>query len=212
MRVRAYADRYLMADVATGRDGHLAVVNIDRSGVLESFPLPDGRRRFVAWDPSPGCAAAAERAERLRAALTLRGEHEGAANVSAATPFHVRRAVAPSLRRAGLFVIGDTAHEVSPIGGQGMNLGLLDAATLAPLLARWIHTGEAPDADLARWEARRLASARTAAAIATLNTTLGRPLPPLAHAVRRAGLRLALLPPGARLLAHAYAMGFDRDA
>src|SRR6478735_5477943 len=107
IRVRPYADRYLMADVATGRDGALAVVNIDRSGVLESFPLPDGRRRFVAWDPSPGCAAAAERAERLRAALTLRGEHEGAANVSAATPFHVRRAVAPSLRRAGLFVIGD---------------------------------------------------------------------------------------------------------
>ena len=50
MRVRPYADRYLMADVATGRDGDLAVVNIDRSGVLESFPLPGGRRRFVAWD------------------------------------------------------------------------------------------------------------------------------------------------------------------
>ena len=196
MRVRPYADRYLMADVATGRDGALAVVNIERSGVLESFPLPGGRRRFVAWDSAPDETGADARAERLRAALISCGEHEGAANVTAATPFDVRRAVAPSLRRAGLFVIGDTAHEVSPIGGQGMNLGLLDAATLAPLLARWVHTGEAPDVDLTRWEARRLASARTAAAIATINTSLGRPLPPLAHAARRAGLRLALLPPG----------------
>ena len=93
-----------------------------------------------------------------------------------------------------------------------MNLGLLDAATLAPLLAAWVRTGESPDAELARWEARRVASARTAAALATLNTSLGRPLPPAAHAVRRFGLQLALLPPGARLLAHAYAMGFDRDA
>ena len=121
-------------------------------------------------------------------------------------------AISPSLRRGGLFAIGDTAHEVSPIGGQGMNLGLLDAATLAPLLARWVRVGEPPDHDLARWEAHRLASARTAAAIATLNTTLGRPLGRAAQALRRTGLRLALLPPGARLLAHAYSMGFDRDA
>ncbi|GAA1956259.1 NAD(P)/FAD-dependent oxidoreductase [Microbacterium deminutum] len=212
LRVRPYADRYLMADVAAGRDADLAVVNIDRSGVLESFPLPGGRRRFVAWDVSPGDTADDARTERLRAALTSRGEHVAAAEITSATPFAVRRAVAPSLRRGGLFAIGDTAHEVSPIGGQGMNLGLMDAVTLAPLLARWVRTGEPPDVELARWEQRRVASARIAAAIASLNTSLGRPLGPRAHRVRRIGLRLALLPPGARLLAHAYAMGFDRDA
>ena len=212
LHVRPYADRYLMADVASGRDGDLAVVNIDRSGVLESFPLPGGRRRFVAWDADAADAGGAGRAERLRAALAARGEDEAAARVTSATAFDVRRAVAPGLRRGALFAIGDTAHEVSPIGGQGMNLGLLDAATLAPLLAQWVRTGESPDAALARWERRRVASARTAAALASLNTSLGRPLGPRAHAVRRAALRVALLPPGARLLAHAYAMGFDRDA
>ncbi|WP_243077255.1 NAD(P)/FAD-dependent oxidoreductase [Microbacterium sp. SS28] len=210
VRVKPYADRYLMADVAGGSDDEIAVVNIDASGVLESFPLPGGRRRFVAWDAAPADASEGARAERLRAALRERGEPADA--VTAATAFEVRRAVAPGLRRGGLFVIGDTAHEVSPIGGQGMNLGLLDAATLAPLLADWARTGVEPGLELQRWERRRLASARTAAALATLNTSLGRPLGPAAHAARRAGLRLALLPPGARLLAHAYAMGLDRDA
>ena len=152
------------------------------------------------------------RAERLREAVRSRGEDAAAEQISAATAFEVRRAVAPALRRGRLFVIGDAAHEVSPIGGQGMNLGLLDAATLAPLLASWVRTGTAPDLDLAQWERRRVASARTSAALATLNTALGRPLPPAANAVRSAGLRLALLPPGAQFLAHAYAMGLDADA
>jgi 2-polyprenyl-6-methoxyphenol hydroxylase-like FAD-dependent oxidoreductase len=228
VRVRPYADRYVMADVAAPRDDDRAVIDIDGRGVLESFPLPGARRRYVAWDGgaadagapdvgAPGAGAADAGApdvlgERLRAALRARGEHDAAAQVERATSFEVRRAVAPALRRDRLFVIGDTAHEVSPIGGQGMNLGLLDAATLAPLLAAWVRTGVAPDAELDRWERRRVASARTAARLATVNTSLGRALPPAADAVRRAGLRLALLPPGARLLAHAYSMGFDRDA
>lgn len=209
VRVRAYADRYLMADVAAERGGALAVISIDRAGVLESFPLPGGRRRYVAWDAGdPG----SDGGERLRAALRARGEGSAAAQVDDATAFEVRRAVSPAQRRGGLFVIGDAAHEVSPIGGQGMNLGLLDAATLAPLIAEWVRTGTAPDAALARWERRRVASARTAARLATMNTTLGRPLGPAPDALRRSALRLALLPPGARLLAHAYSMGFDRDA
>ncbi|MFH8251092.1 FAD-dependent oxidoreductase [Microbacterium sp. B2969] len=207
VHVRPYADSYLMADVASDADGDLAVVNIDREGVLESFPLPGGRRRFVAWDAGTDASP-----RRLRTALRARGQDAAADLVTTATRFEVRRAVAPALRRGRLFVVGDTAHEVSPIGGQGMNLGLLDAATLAPLVASWVRTGSEPAAELAAWERRRVASARTAARLAALNTSLGRPLGPAAHAVRRTGLRLALLPPGARLLAHAYAMGFDRDA
>ena len=214
MRVQPYADRYLMADVETGRDGDLAVINIDASGVLESFPLPNGRRRFVTWDPLPSDSSDAGRA----AAAACRAARRGArtprrrrSTIGAA--FEVRRAVAPALRRGGLFVIGDTAHEVSPIGGQGMNLGLLDAATLAPLLAAWVRTGAAPEQELAAWERRRRGlsadgrRARDGQHVARSGARSPRPT-----RVRRAGLRVALRPPGARLLAHAYSMGFDRDA
>jgi 2-polyprenyl-6-methoxyphenol hydroxylase-like FAD-dependent oxidoreductase len=211
--VREYRDRYLMTDAAAaGRsDDEVAVVHLDPDGVLESFPLPGGLRRFVAWD-APGADDAIDaRTERLRMALARRGEEAAADAVQAATSFGVRRVVAPRLRNGRVFAIGDTAHEVSPIGGQGMNLGLLDAVTLAPLLAAWVRTGWAPDGELRRWEERRLRSARRAAAMASVNTGLGRPLP-RTDALRRTAVRTMLAGPSGRLFARAYAMGFDADA
>lgn len=220
-----YPDRYLMTDADVPEDqagehqeARTAVVHLEPSGVLESFPLPQGRRRFVAWD-SPGAsadpapqdpafqdpAAQRDRMERRLAAL-------GQPLTGVVSGFGVRRFVAPALRNQRLLVIGDAAHEVSPIGGQGMNLGLLDAATLAPLLTAWVRTGNAPEPELREWERARLRSARRAAQLAALNTRLGRPLTPTADAARRHGVRLMLGPGAGRLFAHAYAMGFDVQA
>jgi len=212
--IRRYRDRYLMTDAAVGdrAGGDVAVVNLEASGVLESFPLPGGLRRFVAWDPSGADPDPRARSARLREALRTRGEPDAADAVVEATGFGVRRFVAPRLRRGRLFVIGDAAHEVSPIGGQGLNLGMLDAATLAPLIVAWTRTGEAPQAELRRWERRRVASARTAARMASVNTALGRALPRPADDVRRAAVRAMLARPAGPVFARAYTMGFDRDA
>jgi len=204
--VREYPDRYLMADLTAPGEA-VAVVHLDGGGVLESFPLPGGRRRFVAWDADP---AADDPAARLRAVLERRGEHHAAAALEHASAFRVRRAVAPALVHGGVIVIGDTAHEVSPIGGQGMNLGLLDAATLAPIVTGWVCSGRRPDAELRRWERDRIASARAAARLAAMNTALGRPLRGGAAALRRAALRVLLATPAEGALARAYAMGLDR--
>jgi 2-polyprenyl-6-methoxyphenol hydroxylase-like FAD-dependent oxidoreductase len=212
VRVHEYRDRYLMSDTEVGYDDPTAIVRLDPDGVLESFPLPGGRRRYVAWDAAPGDDRPDARLERLRRSLEAHGERDAAERVASASGFRVRRVVVPRMRRGGLFVVGDGAHEVSPIGGQGMNLGLLDAAALAPLLAEWVRRGEAPASALARWERRRVASARTAAALASMNTALGRPLGPRADALRRGALRAALSGPSGMLFAHAYAMGLDRDA
>ncbi|MFT4210605.1 MAG: NAD(P)/FAD-dependent oxidoreductase [Microbacterium sp.] len=212
VRARRYRDRYLMTDADVGDDSPVAAVRLAHGGVLESFPLPHGRRRFVAWDHRPHEDDPASRRERLRETVAAHGLAEAAERITAATGFAVRRAVAPRLRRDRLIVVGDAAHEISPIGGQGMNLGLLDAVTLAPIVAAWVRGGEPREVELRRWERRRVASARIAAVIAAANTAIGRPLPTPADAMRRHALRAALTPLAARLLAHAYAMGFDRDA
>lgn len=212
LRQTAYPDRYLMtdADVPGRPDAEVAVVHLAPSGVLESFPLPGGRRRFVAWDGG-GADDDAARLARLRTALTDRGEPGAADAAGSATSFGVRRVVAPRLRRGRILVIGDAAHEVSPIGGQGMNLGLLDAASLAPLLARWLRTGWEPEAELAAWERERVRSAAWAARLAALNTGLGRAKGPVGHVVREAALRVALGAAGP-IAARGYAMGFDAAA
>lgn len=204
VRTHHYADRYVMADVETPGDD-VARVHLERDGVLESFPLPRGRRRLVAW---AGATDVPDAADALRRALVARlGLH---VDTSTASSFRVRRAVAPALRRGRVVVVGDAAHEVSPIGGQGMNLGLLDALTLAPLLREWVRCG-ATDG-LVRWEADRLASARHAARLASLNTVLGRAASPAAHVARTAALRTVLRGPGGALFTRAYAMRLDRAA
>ncbi len=204
VRTHHYPDRYAMADVeAPG--GPIARVHLERGGVVESFPLPDGRRRLVAW---AGAAEIPDADAFLREAVAARTGVE--VDITGASTFGVRRAVAPSLRRGRVVVIGDAAHEVSPIGGQGMNLGLLDALTLAPLLAPWVRAGH--DTPLAGWERDRLASARHAARLAFLNTLLGRAAAPAAHRARSAALRAVLRGAGGAGFTRAYAMRLDRAA
>ncbi|HYI50568.1 MAG TPA: NAD(P)/FAD-dependent oxidoreductase [Microbacterium sp.] len=208
-----YPDRYLMSDVvvADRTDSDTAIVNLAPGGVLESFPLPGSLRRVVAWDAAadPAVDLASVRVQRLQAALRTRGEGSVADAVQTATAFGIRRVIAPRLRRGRLLVIGDAAHEVSPIGGQGMNLGLLDAVGLAPLLARWVHERAAPEADLAAWEQRRVRSAVRAGRLAAVNTVLGRPRRGSADLARRSLVRAMLVPPLGRGFAWAYAMGLD---
>lgn len=208
-----YPDRYLMSDIVVGDrgDADTAIVNLAPDGVLESFPLPGAMRRVVAWDAAaePEIDEPSVRVQRLQAALRARGEASVADAVVTATAFGVRRVCAPQLRRGRLFVIGDTAHEVSPIGGQGMNLGLLDAIGLAPLLARWVHERSAPETELAAWERRRVRSAGRAGQIAAVNTVLGRPRRRSADLARRTLVRGMLAPPFGRGFAWAYSMGLD---
>lgn len=204
VRTHHYPDRYAMVDVIAPGDA-TALVHLERGGVVESFPLPGGRRRLVAW---AGMEDVPDAAGFLRGALADRVGLE--VDTSAATTFRVRRAVAPALRRGRVIVVGDAAHEVSPIGGQGMNLGLLDALTLSPLLAEWVR-GQEPSG-LAAWERGRVASARHAARLAFLNTMLGRGATPVAHAARSQALRAVLRGPGGAAFTRAYAMDFDAAA
>ncbi|MCS6891143.1 MAG: UbiH/UbiF/VisC/COQ6 family ubiquinone biosynthesis hydroxylase [Rhodovarius sp.] len=89
-----------------------------------------------------------------------------------------------------LALVGDAAHGIHPIAGQGLNLGLRDAETLARLVAEALAAGEDPGGPrlLARYQAeRRPAALLMLGATHVLERLFGNRIPPLRLA-RRVGI------------------------
>lgn len=210
-RVRTYPDTYLMGDFedTTGR-GDMAVIHLEAGGVVESFPLPGGSRRWVAHtgrvlqQPSPAALATMIR-ERT-------GEVPDATSNTMISAFAVRRRVPRRMVARRTVLIGDAAHEISPIGGQGMTLGWLDVLTLVPLLEDLLaHDTGRPLMDMApfrAFERSRLRTARVAARVAHLNMILGRPASGRLRRLRDAVLTVVLSGQLRHSLAGTYTMGW----
>ena len=179
---RDYPDRYLMGDFADGTAlGADAALFLAGRGIVESFPLPGQRRRWVLrLAPGADATDAAWLAHRIR---DRTGHVVDPATNTMLSGFGVRTRLVRSMVTDRAVLIGDAAHEISPIGGQGMNLGWLDAAALAPVLIASLR-GQDMTAALRYFERTRLRAARTAARQAEINMALGRPLPAGFLAVR----------------------------
>jgi len=171
----SYPDTYLMGDFAdTTALGPDAGLYLTPAGLVESFPLPGGVRRWVVKTPGFAAQPTPELlgklvGERLGVRLPL-----GTNTMLSA--FGVQRFLAGRFVAGRVALVGDAAHVLSPIGGQGMNLGWLGAWRLAEALAR--GDGLAPYAAHRR-------SARKAIVRAEFNTVMGRtsPVAPLRDAL-----------------------------
>jgi 2-octaprenyl-6-methoxyphenol hydroxylase len=119
-----------------------------------------------------------------------------------------RRYVAPRLA-----LVGEAAHLVHPIAGQGLNLSIRDVATLAELVVDWRRLGLdiGDDRLLSRYERWRRFDALVLAAVTDgLNRLFSNALPPL-RLVRDLGLAAVdRLPPLKRFLMRD-AMGLTGD-
>ncbi len=181
-RLKTYPDTYLMGDFKDSTEfGSDAVLFLAPKGIVESFPLPGSLRRWVARMPGlPPQAGALMLADLVCERTGIRIDPETNSMLST---FGVRSRRAVRLIHGRTALIGDAAHEVSPIGGQGMNLGWLDAAALAPIIVAAIR-GQPVATELRAYESSRLRASAKAMRQAEINMALGRPVPPLLLAAR----------------------------
>jgi len=106
-------------------------------------------------------------------------------------------------------VVGNAAHTLHPVAGQGFNLGIRDVATLAEVVLQAMHSGEDPGsmAALQRYQAWRRKDQRNVVRLTdTLVRSFSNNLPPFKMARNLGMLALEGLPPARHAIARA-AMG-----
>jgi 2-octaprenyl-3-methyl-6-methoxy-1,4-benzoquinol hydroxylase/2-octaprenylphenol hydroxylase len=168
-----------------------------RSSIVWSLPTADAER-LLALDNATFC-------RELGAAFDFRLGTIEATTKRVAIPLRMR--LADSYIAPRFALIGDAAHVVHPLAGQGVNLGLRDAAELADILieARDAKRDFAAEHILRRYERRRRSDDTLSAfAFDTIQRVFASGFPPLA-ALRGAGLAIAdrVAPIKRRLARHA---------
>ena len=118
-----------------------------REGPLGMLPLADGRISIV-WSIHDALAERVQDAsdDELGDILTEASDHVlGRLQVEGPRGgFPLRARHATQYVMPGIALIGDAAHAVHPLAGQGANLGLQDAAKLADVIDTALGNGEYP--------------------------------------------------------------------
>lgn len=141
-----YGQSGVVATVAMGRDhGNVAHEYFLPSGPFAILPLTD-RRASLVWTETT------RRAEALKAcsdeafhAHLMRRFGDFLDEVSVVGPrfvYPLSLQLAEQLTAPRTALIGDAAHAVHPVAGQGLNMGLKDAAALAEVLVEAVRLGE----------------------------------------------------------------------
>lgn len=196
-----FSESFTLADVRLSGEAPRdeVVLFYAKDGLTVLAPLPGNIFRVVA---PTAHAPQVPSLEFVQSLLDSRGFGTGATVVSQllwGTRFRIHHRVADSYRRGRVLLAGDAAHVHSPAGGQGMNLGIVDATSLAAALSETLSgaltTGT--DAALDRYCSVQRDQAQHVLRLTgrlTRVSTLPRPLRP----VRNAGMRLAARVPAVR--------------
>ena len=204
-----YGDVYLMGDLAddVGGPGGVALgpdaaIHLAPDGVVEAFPLPGGVRRWVV--KTDRRIEATDPAELTRRVAERAGVRPDPSSATMLSSFGVQRRLAQRLVVGRVWLAGDAAHVVAPIGGQGMTLAWLGAESLVDAW-RSHREGRLSLADAAdRYDRVQRRRARQALARAAWNLRMGR-------ATRWSGardglVRVLLTPPLAGRMARTFTM------
>ncbi|MET8944906.1 FAD-dependent monooxygenase [Streptomyces sp. NPDC004542] len=147
---------------AAGRStGRVRIHRAGKAAVLVHDTHPDRLR--IGWTlPHGSWNQVAARGidavrDELKAALPQFTDllHEHLTSLSALSLLDVFAAQAETWTRDGLVLLGDAAHTHGPLGAQGINLALQDAAVLHPVLVEALAAGDVRRERLAAFEAQR---------------------------------------------------------
>jgi 2-octaprenyl-6-methoxyphenol hydroxylase len=165
------------------------------AGPFASLPL-SGNRSSLVWTESTAEAARLKALPLEQAAAEIEaamGSSLGRVTVEESLQsFPLRLQLARSFVAPRLAIVGDAAHVIHPLAGQGLNLGLKDVAALSEAVIDALRLGlDHGAADvLARYQAsRRLDTALMAAVTDSLNRLFSNDFAPL-RALRDVGLGL----------------------
>jgi 2-polyprenyl-6-methoxyphenol hydroxylase-like FAD-dependent oxidoreductase len=157
-----YAHLFYVADVDAGggvMNGEIHVA-LDTTDFLVVFPLKgEGRARLIGTVRADSAQEPANLSWKDVSQRVIEWMHIDVAQVHWFSTYHVHHRVADHFGRGRAFLLGDAAHVHSPVGGQGMNTGIGDAANLAWKLAAVLR-GSADAAVLQTYESERIAFAR----------------------------------------------------
>ncbi len=190
----AYGQRGVVANVATDKSHQsTAWQRFLPTGPLAFLPLGDGRCSIV-WSADDARAEAimAMDDETFRRELAAALGHRlgPVVDTTPRAAFPLAGSQASEYVRPRVALVGDAAHTIHPLAGQGANLGFLDAAALADVVAQ---AGDDPGvmAMLRRYErARRGDDILMMRAMEGFKLLFGNELGPLAW-LRNTGLKLA---------------------
>jgi len=177
VRERSYDHDALITTVTPDRpQSGVAFERFTDSGPLALLPLTEGRYSVV-WtareSETPGLLALDDSAflERLQARFGYRLGRFSHPGRRVAYPLKLLLTRDPV--RPRLVLIGNAAHTLHPVAGQGYNLGLRDVAALAQVVSDSIREGGDPGEDRTLEAYRRLRGADQAR-VATLTDGLAR--------------------------------------
>jgi len=145
---------YLIAEAEMAEEP-ASGVRLGDKGVNAVGKIEDGKRvRIVLIEPHVVPGDEPTLGELREALVAVYGTDYGVHNVTFLSRFTDMARQAAAYRERRVLLAGDAAHVHSPVGGQGLNIGVQDAVNLGWKLAQVVH-GTSPESLLDTYQAER---------------------------------------------------------